>query len=65
MSNTPNDETPELFDPGCEITTRIFDKLAKKEKYTEAHGPALLAVETHKEHTKNHTPECFVNRPTH
>ncbi|MBM2820477.1 MAG: hypothetical protein HW405_237 [Candidatus Berkelbacteria bacterium] len=65
--NAPPDKVPELFDPGCQKATLIFDEVSgiPKEDLDASHMAPWLIVETHREHTTKHPPDCFVNRPVH
>lgn len=64
---TQTDNKPELFDPGCERATKFHDEISQipEEQLDESHFALCLAIESHKEHTHAHTPDCFVNRQVH
>lgn len=59
-----SDKPQEIFDPGCEMATKYYDEISQipEDKLDESHFALCLGIQMHKDHAKNHTVDCFVNR---
>lgn len=49
------------FDIGCEKATEVYELLPQIPD-NEDKSFFVAATEHHKDNTKNHTPDCFINR---
>jgi hypothetical protein len=53
-----------LLDPGCEKATQCFDEINRipEDQRTEDLFAFAMIVETHKQGSQPHSPDCFMNR---
>ncbi len=61
MGDTTFDTAIEnMFDPGCQKSTELYEVAQKHPDQKKT--SAMMVIEAHKQKTKVHEPDCFVNR---